>query len=196
MFRVGISERVGLGEEPKVRRRRSTPPRQRSARAFFRSWLAVLTVLARFVFARVAAAGSLQLPQGAAERIDLPFIQVFLALGELGQFQDLFHLIERLLEGRDDLRNLFDGLTDGGTFRLRFRLAYGAAHWWWCDGDLDGRFGCDRGRRFSGHRRDCGRWFGGGGGNSRHTGGASATASAAATTMASQGGGRFWCFTV
>ena len=55
----------------------------------------------------------LKFVQGAAQRFDLAFVGDFLALGDLDQFQYLFHLFQRLLQGLDDLSDFFNGLADG-----------------------------------------------------------------------------------
>ena len=72
------------------------------------------------VFASLAPAASrmLQLAQHPAERINLMFVGEFLALGVFDQFQNIFHLIERLFQRFDDLRHFAYSLADGGTVRL------------------------------------------------------------------------------
>ena len=60
----------------------------------------------------------MQLPQGATKSLDFAFVSEFLALGELDEFQNFFHLIHGTLEGFDDLHYLVDCLTDGGTTML------------------------------------------------------------------------------
>ena len=44
----------------------------------------------------MSTAGLVDTTQGAPERIDLAFIAQFLPLGEFNQFQDFFHLCQRL----------------------------------------------------------------------------------------------------
>ena len=60
-----------------------------------------------------AAPGLLQLAQQPAEGINLAFVGEFLAFGKFDQFQNLFHLIERLSQRFDDLRHFAYRLADG-----------------------------------------------------------------------------------
>ena len=60
-----------------------------------------------------AAPGLLQLAQQPAEGINLAFVGEFLAFGEFDQFQNILHLIERLLQRFDDLRHFAYRLADG-----------------------------------------------------------------------------------
>ena len=53
--------------------------------------------------------------QGAAERFNLPFVTQLLALGEFYEFQYIFHLIYRALEGVNDFHHFVNGLADGRT---------------------------------------------------------------------------------
>ena len=71
------------------------------------------------MFASLAPAASrvLQLAQQPAERINLMFIGELLPLGVFGEFQNILHLLQRLLQGFDDFHHFIDGLADGGTIR-------------------------------------------------------------------------------
>jgi hypothetical protein len=60
-----------------------------------------------------AASWLLQLAQQPAEGINLAFVGEFLAFGKFDQFQNLFHLIERLSQRFDDLRHFAYRLADG-----------------------------------------------------------------------------------
>lgn len=66
------------------------------------------------------AAGPLQLPERAAQRLDFLLVAGFLPLGQFGQFQHVFHLVERALERLNDLRDLVNRLADGGALRPAF----------------------------------------------------------------------------
>ena len=55
----------------------------------------------------------LQLAQHPAERINLVFVGELLPFGEFDQFQNILHLIERLLQRFDNLRHFADSLADG-----------------------------------------------------------------------------------
>ena len=57
----------------------------------------------------------MDIAQGAAERFNLPFVAQFLALGEFHEFQYIFHLIYRALEGVNDFHHFVNGLADGRT---------------------------------------------------------------------------------
>lgn len=60
------------------------------------------------------AAGQLDAAQGAAERIDFALVVEFLMLGQFDEFQDLFHLLKRLLEGFHDVADFIGGFANGG----------------------------------------------------------------------------------
>jgi hypothetical protein len=53
--------------------------------------------------------------QGAAEGFNLPLVAQFLALGEFHEFQYIFHLIHRALQGVNDFHHFVNGLADGRT---------------------------------------------------------------------------------
>jgi hypothetical protein len=53
--------------------------------------------------------------QGAAKGFNLPLVTQFLALGEFHEFQYIFHLIYRALEGVNDFHHFVNGLADGRT---------------------------------------------------------------------------------
>jgi hypothetical protein len=59
----------------------------------------------------------LELAQRAEQRFDFAFVGEFLALGVLDEFQNFFHLFQRLLKRFDDLQHSIDSLADGGTIR-------------------------------------------------------------------------------
>jgi hypothetical protein len=84
-----------------------------------------------------AAAGRLQLAQQAAQRFNLMFVGEFLAFGMFDQFQNLFHLPERLLQGLDNLHHFIHSPADGGSGLPNGRRVAGR----------DGRFGRLVGRR-------------------------------------------------
>lgn len=60
------------------------------------------------------ATGQLDAAQGAAERLDFALVVVFLMLGQFDEFQDLFHLLKRLLEGFHDMADFIGGFANGG----------------------------------------------------------------------------------
>ena len=97
------------------------------------------------------AAGPLQLPECAAQRFDFLLVAGFLPLGQFGQFEHVFHLIERALERLDDLRDFVNRLTDGGDLRpARNRHLTGDF------GDRfeqGGRFGCRFHARYRGRNQ-------------------------------------------
>jgi len=67
------------------------------------------------------AAGLVNTAQGAPEGIDLALITQFLPLGQFNQFQDFFHLRQRLSQRFDNVSHFTDGMADGRTFRHSFR---------------------------------------------------------------------------
>jgi len=127
---------------------------------------------------------SLKLAQGAEQRFDLAFVGELLAFGEFDQFQNFFHLLQRLFQRFDDLHHFVDGLADGGTIRPghawrvrhgRFKPGARRQRTGWLRthrmlGQFNGRFSmrrhgrCGRlhgGGRFGWHRRfSNGRYFG------------------------------------
>jgi hypothetical protein len=52
--------------------------------------------------------------QGTAEGLDFTLVVVLLVLGEFDEFEDFFHLLQRMFEGFDDLADFVGGFTDGG----------------------------------------------------------------------------------
>ncbi len=61
--------------------------------------------------------------QRAAQRFNFPLVSEFLALGQFDEFEHFLHLVERLFERFDNLRHLFNRLTDGG--RRSFGFSFG-----------------------------------------------------------------------
>lgn len=61
----------------------------------------------------MAAAGMMDAPQGAPERINLALIAELLPFGQFDQFQDFFHLRQRLPQCFDDVSHFADGVADG-----------------------------------------------------------------------------------
>ncbi len=57
----------------------------------------------------------MDIAQGAPEGFNLPLVTEFLALGEFHEFQYIFHLIYRALEGVNDFHHFVNGLADGRT---------------------------------------------------------------------------------
>lgn len=55
--------------------------------------------------------------QTATEGFDLLLVSGLLALGKFEGFEHFFHVVQRRLEGFDDMINLFDCLLDGHGFR-------------------------------------------------------------------------------
>jgi len=55
----------------------------------------------------------LDFPQRPAQRFDFPLVAGFLALGFLGQPQNLFHLLQSLFQRFDNLPDFLDGFADG-----------------------------------------------------------------------------------
>ena len=51
--------------------------------------------------------------EGAAQRFQLPFIGVFLVLGQFHQPQHFLHLLQRLFQRLDDLPDFLHRLADG-----------------------------------------------------------------------------------
>jgi hypothetical protein len=60
------------------------------------------------------AARQLDTAQGAAEGLDFALVIVLLVFGELYEFQDLFHLFERVFEGFDDMTDFVRRFGDRG----------------------------------------------------------------------------------
>ncbi len=67
------------------------------------------------MFAPLAPAASrmLQLVQSAAQRFNLAFVAELLPFGVFDQFQNIFHLLQRLSQGFDNLHHFIHGLADG-----------------------------------------------------------------------------------
>jgi len=89
--------------------------------------------------------GALQLTERSAQGFDFLFIRGLLAFGLFSQFQHFLHLIQHVFQRFDDLRNLINRLTDGGTAWLARR----------------GKLTCDLGHRFKQSRlllRRLSRW--------------------------------------
>ena len=63
-----------------------------------------------------AVAGTLELTQRALEILDLLLVGGLLPLGVLHRLQHFFHLVERRLEGLNDVIDLLDGGGDGSGF--------------------------------------------------------------------------------
>ena len=89
---------------------------------------AALRLLARVTLARAATLGFarsvVHLAQGTAQRFDFALIGELLALGHFDELQNFFHLIHRVLERFDDLHHLVNRLMDGGSAMLGLRTAH------------------------------------------------------------------------
>jgi hypothetical protein len=66
-------------------------------------------------------AGVVELAQGATEGLDLVFVGILLALGQLEGLEHFLHLVECLAQGLEGLIDLLDGPLDG---RRRSRLKW------------------------------------------------------------------------
>ena len=60
----------------------------------------------------------LEFVQRAAQRFKLAFVGELLVLGQLDQPQHFHHLLQRLFQRLDNLPDLSNSLSDGGTLRL------------------------------------------------------------------------------
>ena len=66
-----------------------------------------------------AAAGMLQLAQEPTQGIDFMLVGQFLPLSLFDQFENTFHLVQRLFQGLNDISHIVDGLTDRRGFWRR-----------------------------------------------------------------------------
>ena len=61
-----------------------------------------------------AVARPMQLSERVAQGFNLPFVGILLPLGQFERFENLFHIVERLLKGRNDVIDFLDGSQHGG----------------------------------------------------------------------------------
>jgi hypothetical protein len=73
-----------------------------------------------FVATATGVRALVDIAQGAAERFNLPLVAQFLAFGEFHEFQYVFHLIHRALQGVYDFHHFINGLADGRTMMSGF----------------------------------------------------------------------------
>jgi len=59
--------------------------------------------------------------KGAAERFDFALVVVLLMFGQFDQFEDFFHLLQRLFEGFHDVADFVGGFADGGQILFGLR---------------------------------------------------------------------------
>jgi hypothetical protein len=88
------------------------PPFRFAARFFAPVFRAPLRLTAR----------ELNSAQRAAERLDFALVVVLLVFGELDEFQNFFHLFERLFEGFNDMADFVCGFGHGRKILLMARF--------------------------------------------------------------------------